>query len=82
VDAEAGRANFYGVKLCRLGIFQPFYVAGREGHEYLGTEFDYDPPGLAIIVRGNYSRDTSFHFHSAFVCQFETVTRCHELIGT
>ena len=60
MDAETGRADFYFAKLCGLGVFQPFYIAGREAHNQLGTELNHDPPGLAIVMRGNYSWNTSF----------------------
>jgi hypothetical protein len=78
MDAEAGRADFYFAKLRGLGVFQTFYIAGREAHDQLGTELNHDPPGLAIVMSGNYSWNTSFQVFSTLVCQFEIVTQCHE----
>src|ERR1039458_769851 len=76
--AETGRADFYFAKLCGLGVFQPFYIAGREAHDHFGPELNHDPPALAIVMRGNYSWNTSFQVLSTLVCQFEIVTQCHE----
>src|ERR1039457_6037476 len=78
MDAEAGRADFDFAKLRGLGVFQTFYIAGREAHDQLGTELNHDPPALAIIMRGNYSWNTSFQVLSPLVCQFEIVTQYHE----
>src|ERR1035441_10913058 len=75
MDAETGRADFYFAKLCGLGVFQPFYIAGREAHDQFGTELNHDPPGLAIVMRGNYSWNTSLQVLSTLVCQFEVVDR-------
>src|ERR1017187_5735733 len=78
MDAETGRADFYFAKLCGLDVFQPFYIAGREAHDQFGTELNHDPPGLAIVMRGNYSWNTSLQALSTLVCQFEIVTQRHE----
>src|ERR1035441_9560655 len=78
MDAETGRADFYFAKLCGFGVFQPFYIAGREAHDQLGTELNHDPPGLAIVMRGDYTWNTSLQVLNTLACQFELVMQCHQ----
>src|ERR1019366_2446099 len=79
VDAETRRTDLNFVELQRPGVFQTFYISGREAHDQLGTEMNHDPPGLVVVTRGKRPWDARLQVLRTLVCLFEIVTRCHEL---
>jgi hypothetical protein len=52
VDAETRRSDLDFIGLQGPGVFQAFYVSGREAHDQLGTEMKHDPAGLVVVARG------------------------------